>query len=518
MRRFNTTGTCFPTKHYMVDISEQVNIAEQMVMDNYYFCINKGRQYGKTTTLYALKKQLESHGYTVFSLSFEGLTDEDFASTEKLYATFATQMSSAVKYRLVNNIDDNAKKLLSEYNDCKSLTKQELSDIIFGLCVDNPKIVLIIDEVDQASNYESFIKFLGFLRDKYLNREETPTFKSVILAGVYNIKNLKLKIRPESEHQYNSPWNIAEPYSAEMGLPAAGIAKMLSEFKADYKLDFNENEVAKAIFSWTNGYPYLVSRICNYIQNNKLPWNADGVAETAKALIVEPDNTLLDDLTKKLDDFKQLKEIFKEILFNGSRITFNPREKYIHLAYMFGFIENQGGLVKIANRIFENTIYELFISEETTNRIYTNGSTDKTFVVRNGELDLRKILEKFSYHYNKIFNHDDEQFIESQGRKMFLLYLRPIINGIGNYYIEAQTRDNTRTDIVIDYQGRQFVIELKIWHGEEYNRKGEIQLSEYLDHFGLSEGYMLSFCFNKNKETGLQKKEFGDKVLWEVVV
>lgn len=59
---------------------------------------------------------------------------------------------------------------------------------------------------------------------------------------------------------------------------------------------------------------------------------------------------------------------------------------------------------------------------------------------------------------------------------------------------------------------------LRYRHGEEYNHKGEIQLSEYLDHFGLSEGYMLSFCFNKNKETGLQRKEFGDKVLWEVVV
>ena len=28
------------------------------------------------------------------------------------------------------------------------------------------------------------------------------------LAGVYDIKNLKLKLRPGSEHQYNSPWNI----------------------------------------------------------------------------------------------------------------------------------------------------------------------------------------------------------------------------------------------------------------------------------------------------------------------
>ena len=70
-------------------------------------------------------------------------------------------------------------------------------------------IVLIIDEVDSASNHQVFIDFLAQLRGYYLNRENTPIFRSVILAGVYDIKNLKLKLRPESEHQYNSPWNIA---------------------------------------------------------------------------------------------------------------------------------------------------------------------------------------------------------------------------------------------------------------------------------------------------------------------
>lgn len=36
-----------------------------------------------------------------------------------------------------------------------------------------------------------------------------------------------------------------------------------------------------------------------------------------------------------------------------------------------------------------------------------------------------------------------------------------IINGTGNYYIEAQTRDQTQTDIIVDYLGKQYVIELK---------------------------------------------------------
>ena len=83
------------------------------------------------------------------------------------------------------------------------------------------------------------------------------------------------------------------------------------------------------------------------------------------------------------------------------------------------------------------------------------------------------------------------------GRKLFLLYIRPLINGIGNYYIEARTRSMGRTDLIIDYLGKQYVIEMKIWHGNEYNTRGEEQLLGYLDDYHLDRGYMLSFNFNK---------------------
>ena len=47
-----------------------------------------------------------------------------------------------------------------------------------------------------------------------------------------------------------------------------------------------------------------------------------------------------------------------------------------------------------------------------------------------------------------------DRFTERDGREQFLLYLKPIINGTGNYYIEAQTRNQTRTDIIVDYSGQ----------------------------------------------------------------
>lgn len=88
----------------------------------------------------------------------------------------------------------------------------------------------------------------------------------------------------------------------------------------------------------------------------------------------------------------------------------------------------------------------------------------------------------------------------------------------GNYYLEAQTRDASRTDVIVDYLGERYIVELKIWRGDEYNRRGEKQLAEYLDYYYLDKGYLLSFNFNKKKETGVREIRVGGKVIVEAVV
>lgn len=40
--------------------------------------------------------------------------------------------------------------------------------------------------------------------------------------------------------------------------------------------------------------------------------------------------------------------------------------------------------------------------------------------------------------------------------------------------------------MIVDYHGEQFVIEMKIWHGEEYNNRGEQQLAGYLNDYHLN--------------------------------
>lgn len=78
------------------------------------------------------------------------------------------------------------------------------------------------------------------LREKYLKQKsgKDDTFKSVILAGVYDIKNLKLKLHTSGESKYNSPWNIAADFQINMSLTAEGVYGMLCEYEKDYQWDW----------------------------------------------------------------------------------------------------------------------------------------------------------------------------------------------------------------------------------------------------------------------------------------
>ena len=385
----------------------------------------------------------------------------------------------------------------------------------------------MIDEVDSASNHQVFLDFLSQLRVLYLSRKRFATFQSVILSGVYDIKNLKQKIRENGEHQYNSPWNIAADFNVDMSFSVQDIAGMLKSYEQDHHTGMDIAGLAKLIYEYTEGYPFMVSRICQLMDEQlagggflgkSSVWTKQGILEAVRQILTMP-STLFDDMVKKLADFPELKHMLKEILFHGRAYAYERENPLINLGVMFGFLKSQSHTVLVANRIFETKLYNLFLSEEETGDFgYQAGTLEKNQFVREGHLDMELVLKKFVQHFQEVYGDCTERFLEENGRRYFLLYLRPIINGTGNYYIEAQTRNRKRTDIIVDYRGEQFVIELKIWHGEEYNRRGEEQLFEYLQFYHKEKGYLLSFNFNQTKKAGTKKMIYRGKEIFEAVV
>lgn len=514
---FNITGDCKPKLHYMVNLTQRLKKIKAMIDNGEYFVINRARQFGKTTTLKALQRFLADE-YYVISLDFQYLTDEDFADSKSFVIAFAQEILDSANESIV--IPDEQRKQLEEIANGKTVRMAMLFRIITKWCSNISKpLVLMIDEVDSASDKRVFLDFLGLLRACYINRDVNPTFQSVILAGVHDIRNLKRNIRSDSEHKHNSPWNIAAKFNIDMSFSVSDISGMLEKYENDNHTGMNIEEISHLIYDYTSGYPVLVTKICKYIDEEVKLWTKNGIIK-AVGIILGETNPLFESLINKIEDYPDIKDNLYRILIKGEKMPYSPDNESVKSLMRYGFVKAENNELVISNRIFETRLYNLLLtSEEMKNTpIFRAGYYDKPEFIKNSQLDMELILERFVIHFNDIYGNKPDKFIEDDGRKCFLLYLRPIINGVGNYYIEAQTRDHRRTDIIIDYLGQRYIIELKIWHGDKYNSDGEQQLADYLDIYHQNKGYLVTFSFLKDKEIGVKTVQYGDKTIVEATV
>ena len=159
----------------------------------------------------------------------------------------------------------------------------------------------------------------------------------------------------------------------DMSFSPKDIAGMLTEYKDDSNVAMDIDAIAQLIYDYTGGYPFLVSRICQLTEeavaessmqsvsaasrlneasgSRCYKWNKSDILDAVKQLLNEQ-NTLFDDMGKKLSDSKELDNIIRLILFNGKKIPYSPDEYAINLGVMFGYLKNEDGLVVVSNRIY----------------------------------------------------------------------------------------------------------------------------------------------------------------------
>jgi len=507
---FNTTGNCVPTKHYMVNIEEKLKKIKRMIDRAYYFTINRGRQYGKTTTLFQLETFL-ADDYTVISLTFERMGQSSFSSEAVFCQKFLEIIVDALGetgYLWKNQDVDDFERL------SKHITAQ----------CQNKRIVLMIDEVDKASNFQVFLGFLNMLRSKFIDRNNSrgATFHSVILVGVYDIKNIKFKMVQEGSHQLtpneveqNSPWNIAERFNVDMSFSPEEISTMLIDYENDYQVGMNVATVATEIHNYTNGYPVLVSTLCRYMDEGlSQNFSNAGVEEAVRRLLRETDNELFKSLAQNVEKNEHVRKLLYDVLILGERRSFFTDNSVVDLTYRYGYIREVNERIKISNRIFEMRLGNYFISKTE------NGSDQKVNggviyeITKNNTFNMPLCLERFKLHWAEISSGKDAKLLERECRLFFLTYLKPILNGVGFYFIESALTDDRRMDVVVIYNQQRFVLELKIWKGELYNEQGVEQLLGYMDKLDEETGYLLTFDFRKKPERikPTWRKESGKKV------
>lgn len=504
VKEFNVTGLCFPEDHYMADVSEKVAQTYKMIEKGNYFIINRPRQYGKTTLLYTLEAQLlQSEKYFVLNMSFEGIGDDIFTE-EKLFSKGFVEMLSDYSPRSETAIRNWLASVAPQTNSLKDVSKV-ISELASKT---DKKLVILIDEVDKSSNNQLFVSFLALLRNKYLERKREGTFHSVVLAGVHDVKSLKLKIRPDSEQKYNSPWNVGTEFEVDMSLSIPEIKTMLEAYIADTEVKMNTQHIADKLSYFTSGYPYLVSKLCKIIDEKILPskpikeWTEADVNNASNLLLREPNNVNFDTVLKNLENYPDLNDMVFRIVINGEAIDYSDYVPTINLGVMHGILaRSERDKVMIHNRIYRELIGNMMIGKWRTSHLDLPLTVDyrNPYLLPQNGLNMENVLLNFQSFMKLQYSSKDRAFLERDGRLIFLAFLKPIINGAGYDFKEPQISEERRLDVIITYYQHLYLTELKIWRGEAAHQEGLLQLVDYLNRMDLSTGYLVIFDHSKRK-------------------
>ncbi|KJJ85504.1 hypothetical protein OMAG_000625 [Candidatus Omnitrophus magneticus] len=353
-------------------------------------------------------------------------------------------------------------------------------------------IVLLLDEIDSLYD-DVLVSVLRQLRNGFQIRPKRfPS--TVALVGLRDVREYKTKVRPsEVSLGSGSPFNI----KAESILLGTFTKEEITELYSQHTKDTGQiflKEVVDRIYELTGGQPWLVNAIAREIVVKIL--NEDFTkkitldhVESAKENLIKRRDTHLDSLIDKLKE-ERVKNIVSAII-NGDGVLFDNYDDSLLYCRDLGII-SETKPIRIANEIYREIIPRV-LNRNLQDSIEEEGET-KWYIKSNGKLDMDKLLKAFQEFYSENSEVWLERFDYKEAGPHLLLmaFLQRVINGGGRINREMAVGTG-RTDLLIEFNGDKFVLELKLKRMPSARQKGLDQISRYLDTLGMTKGYLILF-------------------------
>jgi hypothetical protein len=469
MHTFNTSGPNIIEEHYTLPRLDWIEKGKDLVHRSRYFTIWAPRQTGKSTYFRLLADALRKEGYLVCYIGVEN---------------YLISSLSAFMSRLVPTLEE-AWDL-----DLKGL---ELAEVFHKVeQVRDKKLVLIIDEVE-GINPEYFGPFLHTIRNAYHTREKHG-LKSVILVGVSNI----VGVVKDNASPFNIADNLNIPYFTN-----DETAELLNQHERETGQLFDPS-VKKKISYITANQPGLVNAFANQLVTD---YPDKPIIDYDDYLIVE-DWFLTEAIDKNINNIinkaEEYQDFVETLLFKDINIRFHINRPEIKALFVNGLIaKDADGNVCFRVPLYQKCLYMAFYP-------YMNGEGQRIgstinvedYFDNNGSLIIDRVIEnykkyalrrKFRYFREKNKNGKYITLKEATLVYSFETYLTAFLDMVdGKTYIEAQTGVG-RTDLLINVNNEEFVVEAKIYSNIVKFNRGKKQLAQYVKSLSLDSGVYLVF-------------------------
>jgi hypothetical protein len=500
---FNTTGPCFPNKHYMLPAQERCEDILGLIDQEHYFVIHAARQSGKTTLLLEVAQQLDSQAdyYTLYcSLeTVQGIHDpkEGIPAIIKVMKTQLKFHPTLRKHPFATQID---------YADFSVALREALTYLVELL--DKP-LVILFDEVDCLSN-GTLISFLRQLRDGYVNRGSIPFVHSIALVGMRNIRDYKGKIREERETLGSaSPFNIVKASKTLRNFTQDEMTKLYAQHTDATGQRFSPTVVQK-VFENTQGQPWLVNAIASEIVEQILESDVSQeiqpahVEQAVQTLILRRD-THIDSLMQRLEE-KRVQRIIEPVILGDIKGYDSLDDDYQYVLDL-GLLRYAEKKLVPANPIYGEVIIRTLSSRSQMEMEEQEGLPQTPSYLKNGKLDMKRLLSDFQQFWreNSEIWVERYQYKEAAPHLILQAFLQRVVNSGGRIAREFATGPG-RLDLCLHFKEKKYPIELKLRYSEKTYTEGKEQLALYMDKLGSTEGWLM--VFDRRKTVSWDKKIF----------
>lgn len=484
---FNTTGLCLPKLHYIINPLR--NLDEQLgnlIRGEQYFLLHAPRQTGKTTLLHSLAHRINQDGKYIASVCSVEIAGYASISVADAMHAIITSIHLLSKIFLTKEQQPPEPK---QYQADISLLQTYLSD--WSHQQDKP-IVLLIDEVDSLLD-DVLISVLRQLRSGFQSRPKNFPV-SIALVGLRDIRDYKMLAKENRSIGTGSPFNIKADSLFLTAFSKTEVQQLLEQHtQATGQLFITE--VQNKIFEYSGGQPWLCNAIANEIVARILKNDFSKKitlkhVEQAKENLIKRRDTHLDSLVDKLKE-ERVRKVITSII-NGEDVFFDGYDDAIRYCRDLGIITPTSP-IQFANPIYRE-ITTRIMNGIFQDNIYLEDEEKNWYIHPNGQLNMEVLLQAFQEFYREHSESWIERFeYQEAGHQLLLMaYLQRVINGGGRIDREMAV-GRGRTDLVVEWRGQRFVLELKLKHRPSTKSKGLKQLSKYLDKLGLTSGYLIIF-------------------------
>jgi AAA domain len=497
VKYFNTAGPCIPELHYMVPPESRLPDARRLIGQGQYFVLHAPRQTGKTTTLAALARALTAEGRHAalhFSCETAEVAGDDFGLAE-------LQVLSSV--REMARIQGLAQELLPPSPWPEEAPGRRVFAALSAWAGRCPRpLALFFDEID-ALRGESLRSVLRQLRDGYQSRPRSfPA--SLVLCGLRDVRDYKVASGGNPNRLGTaSPFNISVRSLRIGDFSFAEVAELYGQHTAETGQEFTPEALERA-FAYSQGQPWLTNALAREVIEEMgveppNPITFDHIDEAKERLILAR-ATHLDSLVDKLSE-PRVRRVMEPLIAGDlpdeADNTYNDDVRYIQ---DLGLIAPNRPL-RVTNPIYREVIVRV-LSTRTEDVITAD---PRAFVLPDGRLDFRKLLEEFAAFWKQ---HGEilttrSSYQESAPQLVMMGFLQRIING-GGYIDREYGVGRGRIDLLIrkPYTGadghrlvQREAIELKVWRPRHADPliEGLVQLDGYLDGLDLDTGTLVIF-------------------------